>query len=373
MRAYLERFESPSVPRSGENPSGGPPRFSRYSLFVLRRFLLVPAQLLFVLVLLYLTLYEPTNLAHGHDLGPNGFLVGLAQKVVNDFTGTWGPAPILQYPGVPMSRLYLYLLPTSVELALISLGFAAAIAYPVSLLTGWSRRSSSDVVAQFVSLFGTFLPVMVAASVVVTLLFFWFERTFSDLPDAGTIPSLLWFIYLYGHLPPWLIYGSVTRPTGFPLIDGVIQKAWGFEIITLLKTLIQALIIAIVYETIFHRHGRSVVLAASKESHLVGARSRAISERTLLWKHTARRVRPTFLLTFTLTLPAYLGTQFAVEAAFLDRGIGFLTLSSLTDQGGGGLPALQAMMFMLSILILAWLFVVDLVARRMDPRELTSV
>lgn len=373
MRAYLERTESPPVRPSGRNPTGRRLRFSRYSLFVLRRFLLVPAQLLFVLVILYLTLYEPTNIAQGHDLGPSGFFVGFAQMVVNDFTGNWGTSTFLQYPKVPMSQLYLYLLPSSVELGLIALGIAAAIAYPASLLTGWTRRSSTDVVAQFVSLFGTFLPVMVAGSVVVSMIFFWFRDNFADIPDAGVIPSLGWFVIHYGHLPPWLIYGSVTRPTGLPLVDGVVQKAWAYEIITLVKTLIQALIIAIVYVTIFLRHGRSVVLSASKETHLVGARSRAISERTLLWKHTARRVRPTFLLTFALTLPAYLGTQFAVEAAFLDRGIGFLTLSSLTNQGGGGLPALQAMMFMLSVLILAWLFVVDLVAKRMDPRELTSV
>ncbi|HYA58682.1 MAG TPA: ABC transporter permease subunit, partial [Thermoplasmata archaeon] len=97
-----------------------------------------------------------------------------------------------------------------------------------------------------------------------------------------------------------------------------------------------------------------------------------VGERTLLWKHTARRVRPTFLLVFALTLPAYLGTQFAVEIAFVDRGIGFITLSSLTGQGGGGLTALGAVVFMLAMIVLVWLFIVDVVAKRMDPRELLS-
>lgn len=348
-------------------------RLSHYSLYVLRRLLLIPAQLLLVLVILYLALYEPVNLHLDVNTGLGGFLTGFSQMVVNDFTGNWGTSTFQQYPGVAWSTLYSYLLPNSVELAVFALGIAAAIAYPVSLITGWTRRSGVDVSSRLVSLFGTFLPVMVVGSLVVSLTFFWFVDTFNgDLPDGGVIPTLYWFQNEYGRIPSWLIYGSVTRPTGLPLVDGIVHHAWAFEFLTLIKTLIQASIIAIVYVTIFLRHARSVVFSASQETHLVGARSRAVSERTLLWNHTARRVRPTFLLTFALTLPAYLGTQFAVEAAFIDRGIGFLTLSSLTNQGGGGLAALQEMMFMLAILILVWLFVVDLVARRMDPRELAS-
>ena len=348
-------------------------RLSRYVQYVLRRLALIPAQLLLVLVILYLALYEPVNLQAGTNLGLGGFFVGLSQMIVNDFTGTWGISTIQQYPGVPWSTLYGYLLPNSVELAVISLGIASAVAYLVCVISGWTRRCGVDVSTRLVSLFGTFLPVMIVGALVVSATFFWFVDTFNgDLPDAGVIPSLQWFLNNYGSLPSWIIYGSITRPTGLPLVDGIVQQAWPFELITLIKTLIQSSIIAIVYVTIFLRHARSVVFSASQETHLVGARSRAISERTLLWKHTARRVRPTFLLTFALTLPAYLGTQFAVEAAFLDRGIGFLTLSSLTGQGGGGLPALQAMMFMLAVVILAWLFVVDIVARRMDPRELTA-
>lgn len=374
MNRYAGFRDSRSMRSLGERAPGGRPGLgpSFYRQYVLRRLLLIPTQLLLVLVILYLALYEPVNLRSGQNLGLGGFFVGFSQMVVHDFTGNWGISTFEQYPGVPWSTLYGYLLPNSVELAVFSLGMASAIAYPVSLVTGWSRRRGVDVSSRLASLIGTFLPAMVVGSLVISATFFWFVDTFNgDLPDAGVIPTLPWVIARYGSIPSWLIYGSITRPTGLPLVDGVIQHAWAFELITLIKTLMQSSIIAIVYVTIFLRHARSVVFSASQETYLVGARSRAISERTLLWKHTARRVQPTFLLTFALTLPAYLGTQFAVEAAFLDRGIGFLILNSLTNQGGGGLLALQAMMFMLAVVILAWLFVVDLVAKRMDPRELT--
>ncbi len=358
----------PVVPRRLTRPRGSP-RLTRFGRFVLRRLLLVPAQLLFVLLLLYLALYEPTNLQSGQNANLAGFAAGFAQMVVNDFTGNWGSSSFQQYPGVPWVQLYAYLLPNSVELGAIALSISAAIAYPVSMIVGWSRRRTVDLSARFVSLFGTFLPVMVVASLVISLLFFWFVAVFHDLPDGGVIPSLFWFITYYGSIPSWILFGSITQPTGLPLVDGVVHQAWAYEQITLLKTLLQASIIAVVYVTIFLRHARAVVVAASQEPHLVAARARGIRERTLLWKHTSRRVRPTFMLVFALTLPAYLGTQFAVEAAFLDRGIGFLVLMTLTGQGGGGLAPLQAMMFMVAILILVWLFVVDVLSHRMDPRE----
>jgi peptide/nickel transport system permease protein len=346
-----------------------PFRLSRFGQFVLMRLALLPAQILFVLVLLYLAVYEPVNIAANQNLGIVGFWNGFTQMVVNDFTGNWGISTFQKYPGVSIVQLYAYLLPNSVELAVFALGISAVIAYPVAMWIGWSRRPGVDVGARVASLFGTLLPVFVVGLLVITGLFFWFLDTYHDLPDQGVIPSLTWWLTYYGGYPSWVLYDSITQPTGLPLVDGAIHQAWGFEWVTLLKTLIQAAIISLVYVTIFLRHARSVVRAASEEVHLTAARARGIGESTLLWKHTGRRVRPTFLIVFALTLPAYLGTQFVVEATFLDPGIGFLSLSSLTNEGTGGLEPLQVMMFLLSLVVLVWLFAVDVVARRLDPRE----
>jgi ABC-type dipeptide/oligopeptide/nickel transport system permease component len=351
-----------------------PPRFrlSRFARFFLMRLGLVPAQLLFVLVLLYLALYEPANILANQNTGLLGFFTGFGQMVVNDFTGNWGISTFETYPGVPLSQLYSWVLPNSVELAAFALTFSAALAYPVSMITGWSRRPLTDTAGRVVSLIGTLLPVMVVGSLVVSATFFWFLDTYHDLPDVGFIPTLPWWEQFYGGYPDWIIYRSFSQPTGAPLIDGVIHHAWAFEQVVLVKTLIQATVIAMVYVTIFLRHSRSVVASASQELHLRAARSRGIRERTLLWRHTSRRVRPTFLLVFALTLPAYLGTQFAVEAVFADPGIGFITLCSLVGLGGGGLPALEAVMFMLALVVLIWLFVVDVIAKLMDPREVVA-
>jgi peptide/nickel transport system permease protein len=344
-------------------------RLSPFGRFALMRLALIPAQILFVLMVLYLAIEEPTNIATHQHMGFLGFFSGFAQMVVNDFTGNWGISTFQEYPGVPMVKLYAYLLPSSVELAVFALGISAAIAYPAALWIGWSRRPGVDLTARIASLFGTLLPVFIVGLLVITALFFWFLDQFHDLPDNGVIPTLTWWMAYYDGYPPWVLYQSITQPTGLPLVDGVIHGAWTYEEITLIKTLIQALTISLVYVTIFLRHARNVVREASEEAHLMASRSRGISESTLLWGHTGRRVRPTFLIVFALTLPVYLGTQFVVEATFLDPGMGFLAFSSLTDQGTGGIAPLGTMMFLLSIIVIVWLFAVDVLARRLDPRE----
>jgi len=338
------------------------------------RLLLVPGQLVLVLLILYVAIDVPSDISLGQNVDVMTFFNGFAQMVANDFTGNWGTSASFQYPGVPMVQLYAWLLPNSVELAVFALGFSAAIAYPLSMVLGWSRRPGVDFPARFVSLVGTLLPVMVVGSLVISALFFWFINNVGDLPDQGVIPSFSWWVLHYEGYPSWVIYTSITQPTGFPLVDGLVQRAWAFEEITLLKTLLQAAVIAAVYVTIFLRHSRSVVADASRELHLTAARSRGIKERTLLWRHTARRVRPTFFIVFALTLPAYLGTQFVVEAVFLDRGVGWLALTALTGQmsSGNGIQQLEVMMFLLSVVVLVWLSVVDIIAKRLDPREVQA-
>jgi ABC-type dipeptide/oligopeptide/nickel transport system permease component len=52
--------------------------------------------------------------------------------------------------------------------------------------------------------------------------------------------------------------------------------------------------------------------------------------------------------------------------------MGFLAFSSLTGQGTAGIAPLQVMMFLLSLVVIFWLFAVDVLARRMDPREVAA-
>jgi ABC-type dipeptide/oligopeptide/nickel transport system permease component len=354
--------QSPAPGSSPRRPWSG---FVRYAV---RRVLVLPAQLLFVLLVLYVAIEVPSTFAHNAPESGAGYLLGFAQAVVNDFTGNWGQADILSFH-LPWTVVYAYYIPTSVQLALFALPIAAAIAYPVSLLAGWSRRPAYDAPARLLTLLGALLPVFVVGTLVLNAVFFSYLGWFQDLPSQGLIPSSSWFLDRGGY-PSWILYDAVTRPTGFPLVDALLHHAWQVAAISLTKTLIQASVVAIAYVAIFFRHARSIVRSESGQGHIVGARSRGVAERTLLWRHAARTAAPSFLLVFALTIPEYLVVQFAVEAAFVDQaGFGYLTFAEVTQ---GSLAPLEPLVFLLALLVLTWTLVVDLLARAIDPRELNA-
>ena len=328
----------------------------------------MPAQLIFVLLVMYLAITVPVSVAQGTPVTFLGFLHGFGVMLANDFTGNWGEANFLRFH-LPWFQVYLYYIPASVQIALFALPIAAAIAYPVSLLAGWSRRSGADAPVQFVTLAAALVPVFVVGVLVVNTVFFSYLGWLDDVPNQGIIPSTSWFAGRGGY-PSWILYFAVTRPTGLPLMDAVIHHAWEIAFISVTKTLLQATVVAVAYVAIFFRHARAVVRAAREEPYIRGARSRGVSERTLLWRHAAQRVIPSFLLIFALTIPEYLGVQFAVEVAFQDQaGFGFLVFADLTR---GVLSDLQPLVFLLAVLVLVWTFVVDLVAIRLDPRGVSN-
>ncbi|MGI0140155.1 MAG: ABC transporter permease subunit [Thermoplasmata archaeon] len=337
------------------------PRGSAFVRFAMMRLALIPTQLVFILWILYLAIDVPPQVGR---ITTSSFFGGFAQMVTNIFTGNWGFSHGTF--NLPWFQLYLDLLPTSLQVALFALPIAAVAAYYVGLKVGWSRSSIADLPVRLGSLTSSMVSVVVIGLVVDSVFFLAYVHWFNDLPGFGLIPSRPWFETYGGGYPSWIIYGQITRPTGLPLVDGLVHQAWQFEAMTVMKTLIQGIVVAIVYLAVFVRHARGVVSAASDELHLQAARSRGVSERTLLWKHTARRVGPTFLLVFALTIPAYLATQFVVEAVFMDPGIGELTVGLLAN--GGSLVALEGMIFLLSAFVLVSVYLVDLYAVHLDPR-----
>ena len=372
------RTES-SRPSAAPSSHGAPrPLLSGFARFALQRLLLIPAQLVFVILILYLVIDVPIRLTQSPPESLSGIDQGFYQMVFNLFTGNWGTSTFVRFLNggggpnplepIPWTQIFAYYIPTSIQLALFALPIATVLAYPISLYAGWSRRPGFDAPARLVTLTGALLPVFVVGTLVLNALFLGYLGYLQDVPSQGLLPADFWFFDRGGY-PSWILYGFATQPTGLPLVDAVIHQAWNIAFISLTKTLIQASVVAIAYVAIFFRHARSIARSVREEVYIVGARSRGISERTLLWRHAARAVAPSFLLVFALTIPEYLGVQFAVEVAFVDPGFGYLIFASLT---GGVLSPLVPLVFLMSIVVLVWALIVDLIALRLDPRGLAG-
>jgi len=356
-------------------PGRSRPRLSLVARYALRRLILLPAQLVFIILILFIAIDLPTALSQSPPESLAQIDQGFFQLVYNIFTGNWGTTTYslgqvaFLRLGLSWGQVFAYYLPPSIQLAAFALPIAAGLAYPVSLLAGWTRRPGIDPPVRIGTLTVALLPVFVVGTLVLNALFNPFLNTFGDVPSQGLIPADFWF-FDHGGYPSWILYDFVTQPTGFPLVDAVIHHAWQVALISLTKTLIQASVVALAYVAIFFRHARSIARAAREEVYIIGARARGVSERTLLWRHAARAITPSFLLVFALTIPEYLGVQFAVEVAFVDQsGFGYLIFGSLMS---GDLAFVIPLVFLIAIVVLSWSLLVDLLAFRLDPRGLAG-
>lgn len=304
-------------------------------------------------------------------------LDGFGSFVWNLFTLNWGTVSF-GFLREPATTFLAWWFPDSLELALFALPIAAGLAYVIGLRSGARPDGPVDVGARLASVGGLLLPSFLIVLLFLGTFYEGFFRTFGDTP-YGLLPTPQWFV-LHGGPPRWIGLGSNTSPTGLPLVDGAIHGDWPFVELVLLKTLWQALAIAIVYVAIFLRFVRHAVVEAHAERHVVADRARGISEPTILWRHTGRRVIPLFLLVFGMTLPIYIGTQSLVEALANDSGVGTLLIAEMTRVSGIGFgysginptqhigSFYQVTIFLLFALVLIGNLCADLLAHYLDPR-----
>jgi len=371
--------------------------FSPFSRFVAMRSLLIPAQVVAVLTLLFIFgTFLPAASQNVNPCSISGgtcqscswsdtlcviqaFFGGYATFLVNMFTGNWGVATFgnVHEPAVVFLQWWL---PNSLEIAIVALGLSFLFAWFAGLYVGWRRGSLVDSGARVSSLVGLLLPSFLVVLLIIGIAYVPFLNSVGDVP-FGTLPSLAWFS-AHGGVPPWIGEGYNTAPTGFPVVDAAYHQQWAVEVIVLAKLFLQAFVIAIIYVAIFLRYLRLAVSEAAGEPHVGAARARGVPERTLLWQHTARRVLPIYLLVFGLTLPVYLGTQALVEATFNDNNtVGTLLLAEMSQVQStkfgfpeviGGLPHVgnvyQVTVFLLAITVLVGALVADVLNRYLDPR-----
>jgi peptide/nickel transport system permease protein len=348
---------------------GLPPRLlSPFGRFVVMRLLLLPGQVTALATLVFVFEFAVPGGSVWSGCGAPGppagasFWVQYGVFLHQLYTGQWGCATLGNF-SAPVANVFAWWLPQSIELAAFGLLFALAFAYPIGLWAGWRAGGATDRVVRAGSLVGLLTPTFVLALGLLVVLYPVYLHGLGDEP-YGMLPSIFWF-GSHGGVPSWIGSATNTSPTGFPLIDGALHGDWGFERLTLAKTALQALVVAVVYVTIFLRYARHVVAESARELHVLAGRARGISESRLLWRHTARRVLPFYALVFGLTLPAYVGTQALVEALFGDFSVGALLFFDAVNS-----PIFTAAVFLLIVVVLVGTLAADIVARYLDPRFL---
>ncbi|MGC2288315.1 MAG: ABC transporter permease subunit [Thermoplasmata archaeon] len=381
---------SPGRVRRPRNPAASRRPLLR---FMGMRLGLLPAQLLFVLFILYfvgsvlpaalsIKTPSPCYLTGAACTCPWSSLTCVAPNVLegaghfieNLVTGNWGMSV---YGGDVQTSVHWlqWWLPHSLELAAFGLGLSALLAYPLGLRAGWRPGRPFDAAVRIGSATALLIPSIVVLFLVPFAFYGWFLHTYND-SLYGSLPSTIWYS-IHGGQPSWVGLADNTSPTGFPLIDSLLHGDFAFFSDELVRTIIQALGIAVVYVGIFLRYARYSVVGLSTAPSVIAARARGIDERTILWKHVGRRYLALYLLAFAATVPAYVVIQSFAEIAYNDQGVGAILLFQFVSGSGGIFGGLgffgssnelySVIVFLLVLSILVIAIVAEVLARMLDP------
>ena len=298
------------------------------------------------------------------------------------FSGTWLsteiPFKIVSLPFPPYWQInslpiWAYIAST-LELMFVALLLSVVIAYPLGLLSGWHRGGMIDLSTRTYSMVGLFFPVMAIALLVISGAYLWWIHVFGwDSTIYGIMPQTAqWYDDYMGGVPHWVNTYGTTLPTGFPIVDTIFHGAWFLLGIVLIKTLVQALVIALTYSAVYLRYLRASVTDIVNASYIRAARSRNVTEHNLLWKHASRRALPLFIASFSATFTAFIVTVAMVELIFDDVGLGrgiFLII------GSGDLalyPSLVSIVYVFAIMVILTNVLSDGLVRVLDRRSAST-
>jgi peptide/nickel transport system permease protein len=208
-------------------------------------------------------------------------------------------------------------LPATVELALAAMVFALVIAVPLGILSAAYRNTPIDYAARLVALIGQSVPI------------FW----------IGIVLVMIFAVRLH-----WLPVAGRLEPTSLilPMITlGLYPMA------RIVRTL------------------RASMSEQLTRDYCLTARSKGVSERTVLTVHTLRNAALPVITVIGLQLGALLGGSVVTETIFAWPGLGWLSIQAL---GYRDFPLIRAIVAVVAIMFIVINLLTDILTAYMDPR-----
>ena len=230
------------------------------------------------------------------------------------------------YEGRPQVTFYLKdRIPTTVELALMSLVLASIVAVPLGVLSAIKQDSVSDYAARIITLLGIALPN------------FWVA-----------VMTIFFLVLIFEWAPP-LAY----------------EKVWDDPWTNFQQLIFPAIALGTSNMAFIARITRSAMLEVLREDYIRTARSKGLAERVVVYRHALRNALLPVVTLFGFELGRLISGTVIIETIFLVPGMGKLLIDSI---GNRDFPMIQAVVLMIAITVLVMNLLADLLYAWLDPR-----
>ena len=319
-----------------------------------------------------------------------------AYYMYNSFTFNWGLVSNHSASGQsrmgqliaghPVSTALGWLLPYTLELALLSLLIIMVVAIPLGNLSAVYRNRPVDQASRVMSFSGFALPSFLLATLIVlafTLIVGtgqlihtpWCpggETAFAEV--TGSWPSAVGGGCGYAggdpanfYYPSWLTYGIISHPTGFPTVDSIIHGQGWLALDTVLRMALPALVIAFGAIAILLRFVRNSMLEVMNLDFVRTARAKGVPESTVIKRHAGRNSMNVTITVLGLTFAFFLGGFPIIEDVFQLNGIGYVLLLAVIPNAPDFALIFGTTLLFTFIVVIANL-IVDVLYAFLDPR-----
>ena len=223
----------------------------------------------------------------------------------------------LQWPGRDALELVLQRIGHTLELGVVALLFALALAVPIGVMSAVHKNTAIDRVGKFIALLGQSLP------------HFW----------IGIV-----FIWVFAVNLRWL--PTSGRGTWQHLIMPAVVIGW-FQVAALMRLI------------------RSAMLDALDSEYIKLARLKGVSERAVIWKHALRNASIVPLTYFGIMIAYLVVGSITTEVVFSWPGVGLLVVNAVTARD---FPVVQAVTIVFAVVIVLANLIVDVLYGVLDPR-----
>ncbi|HEY9020287.1 MAG: ABC transporter permease [Paracoccaceae bacterium] len=307
--------------------------------YIIRRILAIfPVMLIvaiFVFLLLRLTPGDPAAIIAGDMATPEQLerireAMGLNQPIHTQFI-TWmgrllqGDLGTSLISGTPVTTMVGQRIFPTINLALLTIAIAVAIAVPMGVLAAWRHRSWVDYAVMSFSVLGFSVPVFV----------------------IGYIFILVFSIVL-GWLP----------------VQGYAAPADGFGEF-LYRAILPALTLATIYIALIARMTRASMLEVLGEDYIRTARAKGVKESRVLFRHALRNAAVPILTVIGTGFALLISGVVVTESVFNIPGIGRLTVDAILARD---YPVIQAMILITSATYVVVNLIIDISYTVFDPR-----
>ena len=257
-------------------------------------------------------------------------------------TGDFGRSFMRQRPVLPV---ILEALPATIELSVVSLLIAVALAIPLGILSAIKHRGPVDRLATLLAVLGISMPGFWIGLLLVLI----FSVTLGWLPASGRLEFRV----------------GLQEVTGFYLLDSLLTG--NLEALTdaLAHLIMPAIVLGSAMAAITTRMVRSSMLEVIRQDYITCARAKGLSERAVISGHMVRNALLPVVTIIGIQAGTVLGGAVVIETIFAWPGIGRLTVQAI---GARDYFLLQGIVLFFAITRVFFNVLTDLLYGVLDPR-----